>query len=252
MASPPRILGAETQGIHYSRIENYLAAMDVSLVYGGAHHLYEREVWRLPDDYNAPMATLRGAQPSLPLFQTEFSTSSNGTFIEAGFETAWVIHNSLVTEGVSAFLYWDLVWPGAGLVSIRTDAPYVLHDQYYSVRHYARFTDPGYVRIGASSNVPDVRASAFIAPDQSRVTVVLLNVGTGDRTVTLDLGGYVAQSSNLYRTVYRPPTSPDASSGTVPWVDLGGLGSDRAVELPSRSVVTVVLDTAGGPVSAGG
>jgi glucuronoarabinoxylan endo-1,4-beta-xylanase len=210
-------------------------------------------VWRLPDDYNLPMATLRGAQPNLPLFQTEFSTQ-NGTFTEGGFETAWVIHNSLVTEGVSAFLYWDLVWPHAGLVSLEADAvgnaaPYVIRDQYYSVKHYARFTDPGYVRVGATSNVSDIRATAFVAPDQSRVTVVLLNVGTSDQTLTLELGGYAAQSSNLYRTVFRPPSSADAAGVTVPWVELGSLGSDGTVELPSRSVVTVALTTAGGPVS---
>jgi glucuronoarabinoxylan endo-1,4-beta-xylanase len=235
MSSPPVLIGPETQGIHYNRIESYLGVMDHSLFQAGAHHLYERQVWQIPDDYQTPMNTLRGAQPGLPLFQTEFETT-NDNFTGGGFETAWVIHNSLVVEGASAFLYWGLVWPHSGLVSLESDGTYVLRDQYYSMRHYARFTDPGDVRIDATSGTPDIRASAFIAKDQSRVTVVMLNVGAADRTVRLDPGGYTAQSTQVVRTVYRPPTP-----GSNQWVDLGALGSDRLVALPSRSVATVVL-----------
>jgi hypothetical protein len=156
---------------------------------------------------------------------------------------------------VGAWLYWDLVWVGqGGLVSLG-DSSYNVRDQYYSLRHFARFTDPGDVRVGMSSNRPEIRASAYAAPDGNRVTMVLLNVGAGDETVGLDFGDFVPASLEAYRTVYRPGSSERwtflgdlatlPSSGALPSLELPSLELPSlelpSLELPSRSVVTVVL-----------
>ena len=236
----PRLLGPEVLGIHWNALQEYVARMDVDLVYGLAHHLYELgsdEVWNWrypgPASYLAPMRSAAAASRGKPLFQTEFQTDAdNGT--EGGFETAWLIHESLVDEGVAAFLYWDLVWSGAGLVSL--DGPsYHLRDQYYSLRHYARFTDPGWVRVDAVTDATDLLASAYVSPDRRELTVVILNVGETDRTPAIDLGGFTAATSRVYRTVYRPGASET-------WVDLGSLADVGSVlVLPSRSVCTVVV-----------
>jgi O-glycosyl hydrolase len=214
--------------------------MNLEFVDGVSHHLYEKGNdgvwdWRSPgpDSYVEPMKEAAAAAGSKPVYQTEFQTDDDrGT--EGGFETASLIHHSLVEEGVVAFLYWSLAWdtPG-GLVSVGT-GHYKIHDQYYSLKHYARFTDPGYVRVGARSDAGDIRVSAFLSPAGDRLTVVVLNAGSQRMLVRLDPGGFPVQSSASYRTTYRPGKSEV-------WEDLGALPPTRVVSLPSRSVATVVL-----------
>ena len=103
------------------------------------------------------------------------------------FDTAWLINNALTVENVSAYIYWELVWnnstPPTGLVTIGEstgDAPYTINDIYYALKHFARWTDPGWVRVDTTSTVSAVRASAFASPDGSSLTLVLLNTGGQD------------------------------------------------------------------------
>ena len=97
------------------------------------------------------------------------------------FDTAWLINNALTVENVSAYIYWELVWnptPPTGLVTIASPSPsssYTINDTYYALKHFARWTDPGWVRVDATSSVSAVRASAFVSPDGGSLTLVLLN-----------------------------------------------------------------------------
>jgi glucuronoarabinoxylan endo-1,4-beta-xylanase len=236
----PRLVGPETLGIHYNKLQNYLPALDTSLLAAVAHHLYEQGGdgiwdWRSPgpDSFLNVMKGAKSAAGSLPIFQTEFQTDSDNE-IEGGFETAWLIHNSVVEEGVSAWLYWDLVWgAGGGLVSLPNSSDYSIRDQYYSVRHFARYTDPGYVRIGATATSSNLRVSAFQAPDRARVTVVVLNVGASEERIHLDLG-FSARSSDVYRTTYVP-------GGSTRWETQQTVVDGALLTLPSRSIATIVL-----------
>jgi O-glycosyl hydrolase len=216
--------------------------MNLDFVDGLAHHLYEMgpdKIWDWkdpgPDSYVDEMRSV-AALTKKPLFQTEFSTQDDGGLL-GGFEIASLIHHSLVEEGVVAWLYWDLFWvPSSGLVMIDGKTPRI-RDQYYSLRHYARFTDPGDVRVGAKSDVVKVRASAFVSPAGDRLTVVIINAGEQPADARVDLGGFPAASSAVYRTVYRPGKSET-------WKELGGLPATRVVPLPGRSIATVVLRSA--------
>jgi O-glycosyl hydrolase len=216
--------------------------MNLDLVYGIAHHIYELgddKIWDWkdpgPDSFVGEMqaAAAIGRGAGKPLFQTEFGTEG-GSSGEGGFETALLIHHSLVAEGVAAFLYWDLIWVnGSGLVTM--DGRPKIRDQYYSVRHYARFTDPGDVRVGAKSDSLAIRASAFLSPSGDRLTAVLINAGEGPAEVRIDSGSFQAASSAIYRTIYRVPT------GSETWAELGSLPESRVVALPARSIATVLL-----------
>ena len=115
------------------------------------------------------------------------------------------------------------------------DGAYTLRDQYFSLRHYALFTDPGDVRIDAVSNrSQQLRATAFESPDHARVTAILLNVGSTELTVSLDGSSFGQASSEGYLTVFRPGESER-------WRELGSLGSAAELTLPSRAVATIVL-----------
>jgi glucuronoarabinoxylan endo-1,4-beta-xylanase len=240
LPSPPKLLGPEVIGVHWNKVQNYVKAMNLDLVYGIAHHLYEKGDdgvwdWRSPgpDSFVEPMKNAVAAAQNKPLFQTEFQTDEDQG-IEGGFETAWLIHNTLVEEGAVAFLYWNLVWqPMGGLVSV-DGSRYTVRDQYYSLKHYARFTDPGDVRIGARTDSPALKASAFLSSTGDRMTVVILNVGQRTMDARLDPQGFVIARSEGYLTTYRPGKSQV-------WSALGSLPASGGVTLPPRSVATVVL-----------
>jgi glucuronoarabinoxylan endo-1,4-beta-xylanase len=235
---PPKLIGAETLGIHYSKAQNFLSALDQSMLYGMAHHIYEQGTdgiwdWRSPgpDSFVDEMHSVAECT-KLPLFQTEFATDDDKG-IEGGFETAWLIHHSLVEEGVAAFVYWDLVWNGMqGLVGMNGKNPKV-RDHYYSVRHFARFTDPGYQRVAAMAEGKGILVSAYIAPDEKQLAVVVLNTSAEPVNLKVDDGGYGGTKARAYRTTYRPGKSQR-------WADLGAVMPGTAVRMPSRSVATFV------------
>lgn len=238
MRNPPKILGPETLGVHYGKIQNFMSALDQKLLAGMAHHLYEQGTdgvwdWRAPgpDSYVDEMVGA-AACTKLPIFQTEFMTDDDGGK-EGGFETAWLMHHSLVEEGVVAFLYWDLIWQGAsGLVGMNGKSPKV-RDQYYSVRHFSRFTDPGYQRISAGSDVKGILASAYVAPDEKQLSVVVLNTSAEPVSLRVDHSGFASTNGKAVRTTYRPGNSQR-------WAELGSIGPDTQVRMPSRSIATFV------------
>ena len=237
---PPKMLGPEVLGIHYNKVQNYLNAMNQDLVFGVAHHLYEKgndDVWDWrdpgPDSYLDEMLGVAQATRK-PLYQTEFQTDEDKG-IDGGFETAWLIHHTMAGEGAVAFVYWDLIWEGAaGLVGMRGKNPKP-RDQYYSMRHFARFTDPGYIRVGANSDAKEVLSSAYVSPDERRVTVVMLNTAKHSMNVRVDAASQGATKFAAYRTVYRPGHSKQ-------WEELKGVTAESALEMPARSVVTLVLE----------
>jgi glucuronoarabinoxylan endo-1,4-beta-xylanase len=237
---PPKMLGPEVLGIHYGKLQKYAGAMNQDFVYGVDHHIYERGddgIWDWlnpgPDSFVDEMQAA-ALVTKKPLFQTEFGTDDDRRFL-GGFETAWLINHSLVEEGVSGWLYWELIWVnGKGLVSMDRKPPKV-RDQYYSVRHFARFTDPGDVRVGAKGDSPKIIASAFLSPAGDRLTAIVLNTGEHPADVRIDAGAFNVTGSAVYRTIFIPKASER-------WTELGALPATRVVSLPSRSVATVVLN----------
>ena len=67
-----------------------------------------------------------------------------------------------------------------------------------------------------------------------QLTVVVLNVGTVNQTVTLDTGGFAVADSELFQTRYVPGASET-------WANLGALPADGTLEIPPRAVLTLVL-----------
>jgi glucuronoarabinoxylan endo-1,4-beta-xylanase len=239
LPDPPRLLGPEVLGIHYERVQKYLAGMDENLVAGINHHIYERGDdamwdWRDPgpDSFLDEMEAVQQATKK-PTFQTEFNTDEDRG-VDGGFETAWLIHHSLVTQGASAFLYWELIWPNSkGLVAMKglTPSP---RDHYYSLRHFARYTDPGYVRVGADATGVGLLASAYLAPDGGRLTLVLLNTSLAAMETSIDRGAFEGDKSQAFVTGYRPGASRR-------WNELGALTNGK-LRLPARSVATLVFE----------
>lgn len=234
--TPPLLLGPETIGITGGKVQDYTKAMNTGLLYGIAHHLYDGNMWQAPDDFSLALQSLRAT--SLPVFQTEFSVEA----AEGGaFETAWLIHNSLTQADAVAYVYWDLIWnwqgeSEGGLVALefpdaerwQSERGYKKRSSYYSVQHFAKFTDPGWVRVDASSSSDALRVSAFVSPNEDAVTLVLLNVSNTRRDAHLgsDFSGYE-------RVAYQ-------STESASWQELA-LMSGAPIVLPPSSVTTVAF-----------
>lgn len=234
LATKPVLVGPETTGFRDDVVQKYLAHMDLSQIGAIAHHLYgTTEDNPDPDWFADDMRGLAKAAAAAgrPTFMTEYSPN-----VPTMFDTAWLIQNALTIEGVSAYIWWELIWsptPPTGLVTIPSSSPtspYTINDTYYALKHFARFTDPGWVRVAARSTLSVVRASAFVSPDRSRLTLVLLNTDAKDRLVALDAGGLGAGTMTVYRT-----------SGASERMAEVSLEADGRLLLPSRSIATVTF-----------
>ena len=156
LATRPVLLGPETTGFLGGVVERYMAGLDLEQLGGIAHHLYGSTADNpAPDWFNGSMSTVGAAAAGvgLPAFMTEYSPNS-----PTMFDTAWLMNNALTLENVSAYIYWELVWnptPPTGLVTIASpspSSPYTINDTYYALKHFARWTDPGWVRVDATSS----------------------------------------------------------------------------------------------------
>jgi O-glycosyl hydrolase len=192
------------------------------------------------------MTAAAAAANGKPLFMTEYSPTSPDFF-----NTALMIHDALTVEGVSAYLYWGLIWapPAAGAAPtglVTTENPYtpgswtttqgyVINPTYYAVKHYAKWIDAGWQRVAAAASVPGLRASAFAAPDGGTVTLVLLNSDGAAHTVAVTSGVFAFTTSAIYRT-------DGAAEQTTP---VGALGEGGVVTLPAMGAATIVLGNSG-------
>jgi glucuronoarabinoxylan endo-1,4-beta-xylanase len=251
LEAPPALIGPEVIGLNVANISNYLQNLDGGDLDAVAHHLYSGGDPNAPDSYNGGMAQMAGVAAGKPIIMSEFAPEAQGPQF---FETAWLIHNALSVEGVSGYLYWALGWrnregnqpvdpglvtledPRPGAPAFSTEKGYTVNPTYYAVKHFSKWLDAGHQRVGASSSANGLRASAYIGPDDDRVTVVLLNTDAQPHTVSLATPGFVASSSSAFRT----------AGNVEQTAALGALAMQNAVTLPPRSVVTVVIEGAVG------
>ncbi|HEX3048645.1 MAG TPA: carbohydrate-binding protein, partial [Bacillota bacterium] len=239
----PKIVGPECTGLAGGSVpgplvQNYCNNIDTTKLYAIAHHLYNGGDANNPDSFNTNFQTIATTYSSKPRWQTEYD---QGT----AFTTASLINNALTVEGVSAYFYWDLIWDTSQRPLIALESPwnksgwsstkgYIISDFYYVFKQFCKYTDPGYVRVEDSSSLTEVKTSAFISPDKNQLTVILINNGSAENMATLNLNGFTAASSAIYRTI---------PGGSDKFASAGSLGSGNTVTLPAQSVSTVVLRT---------
>lgn len=162
-----------------------------------------------------------------PIFQTEVA--------RPGFETALLLHHALVSLGSSAFLqgsYFGSELSQTSTSVVGTDGTTVARlPVFHALAHFARYTEPGWRRIAATTTAADVLSSAWLSPDEDAMTVVLVNKGLLPVEVVLGgAPGDLLDDADLVRTTF------DGLERSVP---LGRLASDRSVRVPARAVVTV-------------
>jgi O-glycosyl hydrolase len=225
LLNPPGILAPETSD--FESVADYANVIPVASVDALAHHLYGVDPTDIDTVALTDMGTL-GATMAKPIIQTEMQAD--------GFDTAVLAHHVLVVEGASAYVQASLTGPTTGpyaneqaLLGI-SSTDFTLLEPYYALQHFARHTDPGWVRVDvAVANRPNVLASAWLSPGGDALTVVIVNQGLREHPVELALDDAFATSS-VRRTVF---------DGSERFADLGSLPAEGIVTLPPRAIVTV-------------
>jgi glucuronoarabinoxylan endo-1,4-beta-xylanase len=222
----PKILAPETSD--FEAVSDFTPDLDFSMVDALAHHLYGVD----------PAAMDTVALDALGDFGVEFGRPILQTEMQAdGYNTAVFIHRTLEVEGGAAYLQSNLTGSTTGLaanpnalIGLRT-ADFVRQDPFYAMRHYAFFTDPGWLRVASTSTVESVLSTAWIAPDDSKLTLVIVNTGNIQIDVEVDPGAWA--SSRVVRTVFGADER---------FAELGALSLEGMITLPARSIVTVALE----------
>src|SRR5690606_17756726 len=112
---------------------------------------------------------------NLPVFQSEA--------MNEGLETATLIHTATVEGNAGIYLQNDFISP-AGALDPNQNALIQLEEEghtiqgpYDAMQPVAAHTEPGWTRVYAEAVGGGLLASAWVAPDEEALTIVLLNTG---------------------------------------------------------------------------
>ena len=221
----PSIIGAETMAGNNEIMHAYLdplierrpETLDVV-----AHHLYgttlsERNFRKLYNGFS-----------DYRMWQTEW-------YYNDYFHLAEVIVDELVNENITAYLYWNGVWPeddGNCLIEISDwsqKATVTRMPAHYIMTHFSKFIKQGYKRVDVSEGLGS-KVAAFKSPEGDKLVVVAAN-NTSTNDILNIKHGMNTVSSRVYQSTEADNTYMK---------DLGSF-SDGLV-LPAGSLTTIVMD----------
>ncbi len=226
--NPPVMIGPESQDVPtFSAFANVLKNKAHCGMF--AYHPYNINSGTSSDAITQSLTTI-GTFTTKPNIMTEFSDNLNW------FNTASFIQTALTKANSSGYIYWKLVWAtpatgtDAGMVSVTSGGAYTVTPFYYLIKHFSKHIDAGYRRINASASALNLSISAFKNVAGNKITLIIVNKGSG--TITVDpvptgktisaMEGYQSKENSYYQT-------------------LDGLSADKDIALPAQSITTLVL-----------
>lgn len=187
----------------------------------------------------------------IPLWMSEITYGGAGaTSMDALRGRAIHVHDELVHAGASAFFGMNNLWDSRSqrehfgnddflsetgtIVLVDLEASEVIITSMgHAIGHYARWLDPGSVRVEAASPDPLIQVTAFRDDDARRFTAVLINNHPRERSVQVAVDGLSLAG----------PLQGEASAGERRWDPLDPVAveedSSFTVTLPGHGVVTV-------------
>jgi hypothetical protein len=155
-----------------------------------------------------------------------------------GIQTALLAQQGFVEIGTSMYLQTTFVAPAGlttpdtGALVALTDDGFVLQDPYYALKHFAFATEPGWVRVDATSKDEDVSVSAWMSPDENQLAVILINPLSSEEVVALEVDD-AYDPVIAHRTVFP---------GVERFADLGPFSRSDSFVLPASSVLTLSFE----------
>jgi O-glycosyl hydrolase len=177
------------------------------------------------------------------VWQTEYSD------LNGGWTTAWyssggagdgmtwasIVHNALVNNNCSGYLYW-VATQGGGTNEkmIKIEGEKVeISKRVWALAQYSRYIRPGATRIGVSGAPSGTSVSAFVNKDGASVVVPVLNTGSTSQSITVTVKGFEGKSATAWIT----DTKNDMASTEVTF----GADGSLTGTVPGRSFVTYVI-----------
>lgn len=219
--------GANFQGAgEYIDVFN---STDKANIYAYAYHLYGG----LSD--LRQFATTYTDKPHMMAEYSHHEDQNQSTFNDA-MNLATTMDSVLANGEASAYIYWELYWTAPkGLISIDS-SNYTINPVYYVFKQFSAFVHAGWERVGITSDSLNLNLEAYISPERDALSIIIINAGTGDMTLTIsDLGGFDASSGTLYRT-----------SESQNCQNIGSYTPGSSMTIPGRSVTTIALSGTGG------
>lgn len=247
----PSLTGAEVMADRGSLMQEYLDPL-IKNGYGDTfdtitHHLYgsENSPNSFADVYNR-------FGDKYALWQTEWY---NHNFLDH----CNVMINELNYENITAYLYWNGVWPEDEANCLIETSGFYPWDtikrrgNHYVMMHFSKYIKQGYKRIDAAPILSDVNTTAFISPDGSELVTVILNNGGSQEDIKLEVTDYDITSSKVYQSTFNSTKYVDKGKDSdgkrlynddvtqnVYIVDKGSLDSDGKLTVPKNTITTVV------------
>lgn len=166
-----------------------------------------------------------------PTWDETYAGTSNNT--NNGMYVANDISNALSEGGVSAYIWWYADSTGATGAMIQMGAAYqatsyVVTKRLYALGHFARYVHPGAYMVTMNTNDSNLKATAFVNPDGTKVINVVNNDTAADTlSLTLDAG-----TANWVPTSYftdENDTFALTNAATVSGTTLTGTFAPRAL-----------------------
>jgi glucuronoarabinoxylan endo-1,4-beta-xylanase len=161
------------------------------------------------------------------IWQTEVSAGdAQITNMNDGVYWARVIHQHMIEDNVSAWLYW---WGAAvtksrsSLITLDMESKkYGLTKRFFTIGQFARFVRPGFHRVDANPTpAPNTYFSAYLAPNGKQLVCVAINDDSVEKQLLIQAGGFNAAKCVAFRTsdteVHKrlPDTEPSAGGFAV-------------------------------------
>jgi len=192
----------------------------------------------------AKMWTNHAEQFSIPLNKPAWMTETSGyadSWISSGstpgaLNLAMDIYSGLTFGNMQAWVWWQGSEAG-GISNYSLMSNNTCGKKYYVSKHYYRYIRPGAVRVKSISDDPEVFVIAFEHQAKGTNTIVIINNGTGARSVSVH-GSDLPSVFTLYITTSGNDNCKE--TGTIK------TGQDNRFELPAKSIVT--LQAGGDPL----
>jgi glucosylceramidase len=165
---------------------------------------------------------------------TPFNQAWDDGTATAGITLAESINNTLTLGNADAYLYFFAASLGAtGAFMQLNGTTFTVSKRLWAMAAYSRFIRPGAFRVSASTGNPALEITAFRNKDGRKV-IEIINTATTAQNLDLRLGPQLAGAD--------PVSYLTDTSHSVAKEDLASLhGGNLGVELPPRSLTTVVL-----------
>jgi O-glycosyl hydrolase len=174
-----------------------------------------------------------GAFSTKPNMMTEFADNLGW------YNTALFIQNTVIYANTSGYVYWKLAWntPASGedaaMISMSAStatASYKVTPYFYLIKHFSKNVDAGYHRVETSSSEASLVTSAFMSPDNRKLTVIVVNNGSQSAKVYLDVTGKSVSSI----------TAVQSKEGSY-YKNVDNTSAVKSIILPSKSITTIAL-----------